>query len=239
MMSTKTSAILFDSSDRPLDQSLGDYVHQELKRFILDGKYRAGERIRESDITSELKVSRTPVREAFRRLQSEGLLKFEAQRGVVVAELDRQEVAELYAMRQHMEGFAARCAAQHATESEIEAMEYILAQTKIFDDKIHQFNQINWELHYAIYTAAHNRFLIRAFEALSDSMSLLQGAKYIPAGRPTVLHEEHGRIVEAIKQRDPDAADKAAQHHVRNAFLVHLEVAFHERTGQQVTKATP
>jgi DNA-binding GntR family transcriptional regulator len=221
-----------DRSERQSEQPLGDYVHQEVKRSILDGVYRAGERIRESDITAQLGVSRTPVREAFRRLQSDGLLKFEPQRGVVVAELDRQEVAELYAMRQFMEGFAARLAAQHATDSEIQAMEYILDQTKIINDKIHEFNQINWELHNAIYAAAHNRFLIRSFEALSDSMSLLQGAKYIPPGRPTKLYEEHRKIVEAIKRRDPDAADAAAQSHVRQAFLLHLEIAFHERTGK-------
>ncbi len=218
-------------SERPSDQPLGEYVHQEVKRSILDGVYRAGERIRESDITAQLGVSRTPVREAFRRLQSEGLLKFEPQRGAVVADLNRQEVAELYAMRQFMEGFAARLAAQHATDSEIEAIEYILEQTKIVDDKIHEFNQINWELHHAIYAAAHNRFLIRSFEALSDSMSLLRGAKYIPPGRPDKLYEEHRQIVDAIKNRDPDAADAAAQNHVRRAFFVHLEVAFHERTG--------
>lgn len=224
------------SPGKPIERSLGDRVYLELKQLILDGKYRAGERIRESDVTSGLGVSRTPVREAFRRLQSEGLLTFEAQRGVVVAELDRQEVAELYAMRQHMEGFAARCAAQHATESEIEALQYILEQTRVVDDEIHQFNQINWELHNAIYAAAHNRFLIRAFNALSNSMSLLQGAKYIPPGRPEILYEEHRQIVEAIKARDPEAADQAAQTHVRNAFLVHLEVAFHERTGHQAIK---
>lgn len=235
-MSIKPLNISEQLSDKPIERSLGDRVHQELKRLILDGKFRAGERIREADVTSQLGVSRTPVREAFRRLESEGLLKFEAQRGVVVAELDRQEVAELYAMRQHMEGFAARCAAQHATDSEIQALLYILEQTRIVDDEIHQFNQVNWELHYAIYAAAHNRFLIRAFDALSNFMSLLQGAKYIPPGRPELLYEEHRQIVEAIQARDPDAADKAAQTHVRNAFLVHLEVAFHERTGHQAIK---
>lgn len=220
-----------DKSERSSDQPLGEYVYQEVKRSILDGVYRAGERIRESDITAQLGVSRTPVREAFRRLQSEGLLKFEPQRGVVVADLDRQEVAELYAMRQFMEGFAARLAAQHATDSEIQAMEYILEQTKIVNDQIHEFNQINWELHNAIYAAAHNRFLIRSFEALSDSMSLLQGAKFIPPGRPDKLFEEHREIVDAIKNRDPNAADAAAQKHVRSAYLVHLEIAFHKRTG--------
>jgi len=235
-MSIKPLRIGEQSPEKPLERSLGDRVYLELKQLILDGKYRAGERIRESDVTSELDVSRTPVREAFRRLQSDGLLKFEAQRGVVVAELDRQEVAELYAMRQHMEGFAARCAAQHTTESEIEALQYILEQTRVADDEMHRINQINWELHKAIYAAAHNRFLIHAFDALSNSMSLLQGAKYIPPGRPEILYEEHRQIVEAIKARDPEAADQAAQTHVRNAFLVHLEVAFHERTGHQAIK---
>ena len=110
-------------------------------------------------------------------------------------------------------------------------MEYILEQTKIVNDQIHEFNQINWELHYAIYAAAHNRFLIRSFEALSDSMSLLQGAKFIPPGRPDKLYEEHREIVDAIKNRDPNAADAAAQNHVRSAYLVHLEIAYHERTG--------
>ena len=231
-----TSTMQDDRSERPSDQPLGEYVHQQLKRSILDGAYRAGERIRESDVTAQLAVSRTPVREAFRRLQSEGLLKFEPQRGVVVAELDRQEVAELYAMRQFMEGFAARLAAQHATDSEIQAIEYILKQTKIVHDKIHEFNQINWELHNAIYAAAHNRFLIRLFEALSASMSLLQGAKYIPSDRPSKLYEEHRKIVEAIKRRDPDAADAAAQSHVRQAFLLHLEIAFHACTGHSREK---
>ncbi len=235
-MTSKTESILDDTSERHSDQPLGDYVHQEVKRFILDGAYRAGERLRESDVTAQLGVSRTPVREAFRRLQSEGLLKFEPQRGVVVAALDRQEVAELYAMRQFMEGFASRLAAQHATDSEIQAMEYILEQTRVVNDEIHEFNQINWELHKSIYAAAHNRFLIRALDSLSDSMSMLQGAKYIPAGRPAKLYEEHRQIVEAIKNRDPDAADTAAQNHVRKAFLVHLEIAFHERTGQHKVK---
>lgn len=235
-MATRMSSMSDAAPEKPVDQPLGDFVYRQVKRRILDGAFRSGERIREADITDELDVSRTPVREAFRRLQSEGLLRVEPQRGVVVAELDRQEVAELYAMRQFMEGFAARCAAQHATDSEIQAMEYILEHSRTVEDEVHQFNQINWELHNAIYAAAHNRFLIKAFDALSDSMSLLQGAKYIPEGRDEKIYNEHRAVVDAIKKRDPDAADEAAQSHVRQAFRIHLEVAFHERTGHAKSK---
>ncbi len=213
--------------------SLGEFVYRELKRAIRDGEYHPGERMRESDITQKLGVSRTPVREAFRRLQSEGRLTFEPQRGAVVAELDRQEVAELYALRQYLEGTAARFAAQHASGSEIEAMEYILKQTKGLHDDLRTFNQVNWELHHAIYAAAHNRFLTRAFAALSDHMALLRGTRYIPPGRSECLYQEHRRIVEAIKDRDPDAADRAAQDHIANAFKTHLEAGYEIRASKK------
>ena len=164
--------------------SLGDYVYQELLRAIRLGKYHPGERIRESAVTKELNVSRTPVREAFRRLQSEGRLILEPQKGAVVAELDRQEVAELYELRQQLEGIAARFAAQHASDSEIDAMEFILESGRQASGDLRELNQINWELHHAIFDAAHNRFLTKMIASIADSMALLRGAKYIPEGRP-------------------------------------------------------
>ena len=215
--------------------SLGEYVYQELKGAIRDGDYHPGERIRESEVSARLKVSRTPVREALRRLQSEGRLKSEPQRGVVVAELDRHEVTELYTLRQNLEGFAARLAAQHATEAEIETMAYILERTRSLGSDLRQLNQINWELHHAIYDAAHNRFLTQAFAALSDSLALLRGAIYIPSDRPAKLYEEHRHIVEAIRDRDPEAADAAAQAHVRQAFRTHLDASFDLRAGKRLS----
>lgn len=229
-MSSKIGKDNLSKSDMP---SLGEFVYREVKRSIREGEYHPGERIRESDITRKLDVSRTPVREAFRRLQSEGRLTFEPQRGAVVAELDRQEVAELYALRQHLEGVAARFAAQHASDSEIEAIEYILEQTKELRGDRRTFNQINWELHHAIYAAAHNRFLTRVFAALSDPMALLRGELYIPPDRTENLYEEHRRIVEAIKARDPDASDRAAQDHITNAFKTHLEARFQFRASRK------
>ena len=225
-----------DSADSPSDRqknaqpSLGEYVYHEVLKAIRDGRYHPGERVRESDFAQALGVSRTPVREAFRRLQSEGRLSLEPQRGAVVAELNPQEVAELYALRQELEGIAARFAAQHASEMEIANMDYILGKSTEVADDPRALNQINWELHHAIYNAAHNRFLVKAFEALSDSMALLRGVKYIPADRPESLYAEHARIIQEIKNRNPAAADNAAQDHIRQSFQIHLARSFQNRT---------
>ncbi|WP_371311932.1 GntR family transcriptional regulator [Pseudovibrio flavus] len=205
--------------------SLAEAVYQELLISIRDGKYHPGERIKEASIAKALNVSRTPVREAIRRLQSEGRVIIEPQRGAIVAELNRQEVSELYALRRRLEGIAAGFAAQHASDTEIEMMEEILERSKEALGDKRLLNQINWELHYAIYHAGHNRFLLKSIEAISDSMALLRGAHHIPDDRPEQLYQEHKRIVDAIRARDPEAAELAAQDHIKNSHKAHLKTA--------------
>ncbi|MBL4831691.1 MAG: GntR family transcriptional regulator [Aliivibrio sp.] len=212
------------SKDTPTKAaSLGEHVYLEVLKAIREGKYHPGERIRESEITQELNVSRTPVREAFRRLQSEGRLTIEPQRGAVVTELNHQEVAELYELRQQLESIAAQFAAKSASDAEISTMEYLLKRAEESADDHRALNQINWELHHTIYQSAHNRFLMKVYNSLSDSMALLRGSKYIPEGRPETLHKEHKKIVDAIKKRDPEGAATAAKEHIQRSFELHLE----------------
>ena len=218
-----------DHDGRP---SLAELVYQQLSRAIGEGRYHPGERIRETVVSKEYDVSRTPVREALRRLQSEGRIVFEPQRGAVVAELDRQEVVEIYVLRQHLEGIAARFAAQHASDAEIAQLEDILERGRAVEGDMRELNQINWEFHNAIATAGHNRFLLRSFAAIADALALLRGAKYIPAGRAKTLHVEHARILDAIRARDPDEADGAAQDHVAHAFRNHLSTALDDHRAR-------
>ena len=131
---------------------------------------------------------------------------------------------ELYQLRQHLEGIAARFAAQHASPAEIAEMQDILKRSENASADLKVLNQINWEFHNALYSAAHNRFLLRSIAAISDEMALLKGTKYIPEDRPASLHREHQRILDAIIARDPDQADCAAQDHIENALRVHLRV---------------
>jgi len=102
--------------------SRADQVQQQILKSIRSGQYRPGDRIRETEVAKALGVSRTPVREALRRLESDGLLSFESWRGVVVSRLDRQQVSELYAMREVLEGAAARMAARHIDDAGIELL---------------------------------------------------------------------------------------------------------------------
>lgn len=98
-----------------------------------------------------------------RRLQSEGRVTIEPQRGAVVAEPDRLAISELYLLRQQMEGIAARFAAQHASEIEVEQMEVILERVHGSNPDARTLNQVNWDLHHAIFYAAKNRYLLKAF----------------------------------------------------------------------------
>jgi DNA-binding GntR family transcriptional regulator len=208
------------------DVPRAEQVYRRLLQGIRDGDYNPGERIKEATVAKELGLSRTPVREAIRRLQSEGRVTIEPQRGAVVAELKRLEISELYLLRQQLEGIAARFAAQHASDLEIEHMEAILERAHAKEAEPRILNQTNWDLHHAIFYAAKNRYLLKVFDALKDDLALLRGERYIPKGRPNSLYQEHKAIVEAIRARDPDGAEAAAKAHIDNSYRIHLNVAF-------------
>lgn len=202
---------------------LGGRIYDELVKSIREGRYTPGQHIRETVVASELGVSRTPVREALRRLHNDGTVVLTPRKGAVVAELAHQEVVELYMMRQEMEATAARFAAQHASDIEILQIDNILQRSEALLHDPHKFNQVNWEFHNAIYEATHNRYFIKAIRAIADSMVMLRGARYIPEDRPLKLAAEHRAIFDAIRNRAPQEAADAARYHIQQSLLVHLQ----------------
>ncbi len=201
------------------------YVQTRIREAIQRGRYRPGQRLRETEIAAWLEVSRTPVREALRRLEAEGLLASEPWRGVVVTELDRRQVMELYAMRAILEGAAARLAARHIGEAEIDLLGALLARAGT-EGEAETLAAGNRAFHQAIYTAAHNRYLLRTLNALGDALGLLQGTTYSLAGRAEAAQEEHAAILAGIKNRDPDAAERAARAHIQAAERARLRLLF-------------
>lgn len=205
------------------DTSRGEYVYQELRSAIAQGKYRQGERIREEDIAQSMGVSRTPVREALRRLQTRGLLELAAGRGLVVAELSRQQVLELYAMRELLEGAAARLAAQHATETEINYLRHMLKELRK-ETNADRLADLNRVFHHAICDAAHNRYMQQSLNDLGDALALLRDTTFAIEGRPRTADAEHMMIVDAIEKHDPDAAERAARNHIRQAQQLRMQL---------------
>jgi len=203
--------------------SRADFVYQQMRQAMRDGRFRQGDRVREEDVARLLGVSRTPVREALRQLQSDGLLNVTFGRGLGVVALDRSQVLELYAMRELLEGAAARLAAQHATPAEIAHMEHLLASFRRTRDP-EQHAQINRALHVAICDAAHNRYMLQSLNQLSDALALLRGTTFSVSGRARTADLEHRAIVDAIAAGNSDLAETAARAHIRQAQVLRLQM---------------
>jgi len=198
-------------------RSRADFVFESLRDAISDGRIAVGERVREEEIARNLGVSRTPVREALQRLHQRGLLVFGAGRGLVVAELSQHQVLQLYAMREILEGSAARFAAQHATAADVAILYRLQKELAEAKPDALLLVTLNRRFHQAIYEAAHNQYLLQTLNMLHDSLALLHNATFRVPSRRSDSDEEHRRIVAAIETRDPDAAEEAAREHIRQA----------------------
>lgn len=206
----------------------GEYAFVSLLGAIRAGQLTPGQRVRETEIAEWLGISRTPVREALMRLEVAGLVQSASHSGFVVNRLDDAEVRELYAMREVLEGMAARLAAQHASDAEVVTLRKLLDQHVAANDDAERLAAINLRFHRAIYEAAHNRFLLRALNALNDSLALLGETTYRARGRGDSAHREHEKVVDAIEARDADAAEGAARHHIRESRGVRLAMMFED-----------
>ena len=205
---------------------LRDLAYNKLRDAIREGKIAPDARVREEELARWLNMSRTPVRDALRRLTSEGLLSQASHRKTVVALLDYQAVAELYGMREALEGVACAMAARLASNAEIAALYDILeAEPGLYSD-LPGLLQLNARVHHAISQGAHNRFLMKMLPVIRDPLSLLNSPTAQVWGETTstsllrrheAAHTEHVEIVRAIEKRDPKLAEEAARAHVHSA----------------------
>lgn len=200
-------------------------IYEELIEAFRKGNYRPGDRIRAEDVAQTFNVSRTPVREALSRLQERRLLEMTPM-GWAVAQLDRQSVLELYALRELLEGAASRFAAQHASPSDLYSMRRVAQAFAEAEAEPTRLATLNRALHNAIYESTHNRFLIGMLDSLNDSLMLLPSTTFAVEGRRDTAVAEHAVIVDAIERRDPDAAEEAARAHIRHARDTRLGMMF-------------
>lgn len=206
--------------------SRAQYAYAMLLGAIREQRLEPGERVREDEISRMLGISRTPVRQALHRLQTRGLLEQAPGRGLVVAEISRQQVVELYAMRELLEGAAARLAAQHAGPSDVAAMRGVLEDFRKAAPDARRLARINRLFHAAIHEAAHNRYLSQSLDDFSDTLALLRGTTFSVRGRWKSELAENVELVDAIERRDADAAEAAARCNMRNAMEVRLRMLF-------------
>ena len=214
-------------SAQPEDESRprGEVAYRYIRSAIQGGQFKPGERLREIELAKQIGLSRTPIREALSRLETEGLVAHDATRGVVVAELDYSMVTELYYMREVLEGTAARLVAQHASDVEISILDDLCQQYEaVLDDEV-ALTASNRRFHETLYRCSHNRYLLNMVTVLHDALSLLGGSG-TTLGDPERAAEtlrEHRTVVAAIRARDADAAELALRMHIRMAQKVRMQ----------------
>ncbi len=195
--------------------------------MILDaidtGIYGPGDRLVESELAERFGMSRTPIREALQRLETQAILT-RTGRSLIVASLDHNQLAELYVVRSELEGLAARLAAQHATPEEVRVLQGMVEHDRQLVDDPGQLARANRRFHKQIHLASHNRYLIDQLDLVHRSMALLATTSLAADGRGVKALEEHAEIVDAIDAGDGERAARALRQHLSYAFETRLKL---------------
>ena len=186
------------------------------------GIYKPGSRLVESELAERFGVSRTPIREALQRLETQSLLARDG-RSLIVASLDHNQMAELYVVRTELEGLAARLAAQHASEEEINVLQQMVGADRTWTHDASALSRSNKRFHKQLHLASHNRFLVQQLDLVHRSMALLATTSLAVEGRGPVALDEHQAIVTAISERNGAAAYQAVRQHLSQAFIIRLQ----------------
>jgi DNA-binding GntR family transcriptional regulator len=195
-----------------------NWAYERLHEAIREGALEPGQRVMETEISAWLRISRTPVREAMRRLLAEGLLEHAANGGLAVTLYDLRAISEFYATRERLEGAAAALAADHADPTERRILSAMLDTMRGLPADPRAHARENQAFHEQIYRTAHNRFLLKSLRALLNFVPLLGRTTYHAPDRIEEAQAEHTEIVEAILARDPQRAEDAARRHIRHAY---------------------
>jgi len=207
------------TSKKDAQINLKERAYAEIRSRVLSGELNAGTPLSEYQLADELELSRTPVREAVKRLEREGLLQSIPNRGTFVAELTVRDVSEIYQVREQLEGFAARVAAEKMSDEGVKRLEEeIITLNKLASEgQLIEVVNSDIRLHKQIIASTQNSRLIELLGTLDDQMHRVralfpQSSQWLEA-----TLAGHANIVNAIKARDGEKAEKAMKAHLRSA----------------------
>lgn len=195
-------------------QTLREKILETIRDAILKGSLKAGERVSEPELAERFGISRTPIREAFRQLESEGYLEVIPRKGAVVASLSERDVEEFYAIKIILEGFAARMAAANLTAKDIERLESINERLRQIarEGDVKNFFRVHNEFHEVFIKAAGNEKLYEMISQLVMRFKRLRLASLAQPGRMEISVEEHRNMIQAFKNHDGERADSLVRH---------------------------
>jgi len=207
----------------PSAQSSGEAAYAALLDALRNGTFAPGDRLREEDVGTRLGLSRTPVREALRRLEADGIVEHRPRIGAIIRSLAHTELVELYEMRMVLERTAAEMAAKHGADAEFDALDALNDQIEAERDNPARGAAINQDFHRGLYLAARNRFLMESARALNNSLLLLGPSTYTDPARIDQVVGQHRGIISALRHGDAEAAGAAAEAHLRTSLKHRLQ----------------
>jgi DNA-binding GntR family transcriptional regulator len=201
----------------------GQDVYQRILGDIRCGARVPGDRLTEVDLAETYNISRTPVREAMRRLEADGLVEHSPRRGASIRRLDHAEVSELYDMRRVLEGAAAEFAARAASEVELSELAAIHCAMQEAEGTGALYD-LNQQFHAALLDAARNRFLVKSVAAIHKTLLILGRSTMEDGTRAGEAIREHAAILDALEARDPLTAGEAMRAHIAAAHRARLQL---------------
>ena len=215
--------------------SLRGRVFHKLREDILNGKYKENDELREVAIGEELGVSRTPVREAFRQLELEGLIQIVPNKGAYVTGITRKDVKDIYMIRSLLEGLCARWATENITDEQMAEMEENIFLSKFHAEKGHydQLAELDNRFHEILYEACNSKMLEHQLRDFHQYVLRVRKKTLSNVNRGRKSNEEHEQIMEAIKAKDGDRAEALANAHMINAYNNMVKNGLNEAFGEK------
>ncbi|MFI3237925.1 MAG: GntR family transcriptional regulator [Lachnospiraceae bacterium] len=210
--------------------SLRGRVFHQIRDDIISGKYKDHEELKEVSIGEELGVSRTPVREAFRQLELEGLLQIIPNKGAYVVGITVKDVADIYAMRALLEGLAASWACEHITDKQLFAMEENIYLSKFYAEKgnTEQLIELDNKFHEILYEACSSKMLEHQLKDYHQYVARARKKMLASKLRGCASNHEHEEMWIAIRDNNPERAQALASEHMTNAYQNMLNRGFED-----------
>ena len=198
---------------------LRELVLEAIREAIINGTLKPRERLMEIQLAEELGVSRTPIREALRKLELEGFIVMVPRKGAYVADVSFKDIADVFEIRAALEGLAAGLAAERITDEELEEMERLVVEKTeaISNNDMERLVAVDTSFHETIYKASRNERLTNIINNLREQIQRYRTTSLAYPGRMKRSLEEHRGIVEAIQSRNAQLAHQVAREHIENA----------------------
>ena len=205
------------------DHSLGGRVFQKIREDILNGKYKENDELRENTIGKELGVSRTPVREALRQLELEGLVTIIPNRGAYVTGISHKDIWDIYMIRSMLEGLCARWASENISEAQLDELEEAILLSEFQMKKESGFNAeqvaaLDGRFHAILYEASGSRILSHVLTDFHNYVQTARRTSIVSEDRARKSIREHRQILRAIHDRDAEMAEQLANEHIMHVM---------------------